>query len=67
MNAQLNLSVQTMQKDTWQEVRTVKWKKSSIRKTQADGRVGTRRALQILAEDNESPKSNPPSYPTHFR
>ena len=34
---------------------------------QADGRVGTRRALQILAGEDEFPRSNPQSYPTHFR
>ena len=34
---------------------------------QADSRVGRRRALQILAGEEESPRSNPESYPTHFR
>ena len=34
---------------------------------QADSRVGRRRALQILAGEDESPRSNPLSYPTHFR
>ena len=34
---------------------------------QADSRVGRRRALQILAGEDESPRSNPQSYPTHFK
>ena len=34
---------------------------------QAESRVERRRALQILAGENESPKSNPNSGPTHFR
>ena len=34
---------------------------------QADSRMGRRRALQILAGEDESPRSNPHSYPTHFR
>ena len=29
--------------------------------------MGRRRALQILAEEDESPRSNPQSYPTNFR
>ena len=33
---------------------------------QADTRVGRRRALQILAGEDESPRSKPQSYPTHF-
>ena len=34
---------------------------------QANSRVGRRRALQILAGEDESPRSNPQTYPTHFR
>ena len=34
---------------------------------QADSRVGRQRTLQILAGEDESPRSNPQSYPTHFR
>ena len=34
---------------------------------QADSRVGKRRASQILARNDESPRSNPESYTTHFR
>ena len=34
---------------------------------QAYCRVGRRRAIQILAREDESPRSNPHSYPTHFR
>ena len=37
------------------------------KKMQADSSVGRRRALQILAGGGESPRSNPQSYPTHFR
>ena len=33
---------------------------------QADSRVGRRRALQVLAEKDESPRSNPQSYPAYF-
>ena len=36
-------------------------------KKQADSRMGRRRALQILAGREESPRSNPSSYSTHFR
>ena len=36
------------------------------RKMQADSRLGGIRALQILGED-ESARSNPHSYPTHYR
>ena len=41
-------------------------KERVIKKMQAASRVGRRRALQILAED-ESPRSNPQLHPTHFR
>ena len=34
---------------------------------QADRKVGRQRALQILAGEDEFPRSNPQSYPTHFR
>ena len=37
------------------------------KKMQADIRVGRRIALKILAEEDESPSSNPQSYPTHFK
>ena len=33
---------------------------------QADSRVGRRRALQIVAGGDESPRSNTQSFPTHF-
>ena len=33
---------------------------------QADSRGRRRRALQILVGEDESPRSNPQSYPTHF-
>ena len=33
---------------------------------QADSRVGRRRALQTLAIKDDSPRSNTPSFPTHF-
>ena len=42
-------------------------KERIIKKMQADRRVGRRSALQILAGEDESPRSNPHSYPTHFR
>ena len=42
-------------------------KERVIKKMQADSRVGRRRALQILAGADESLRSNPQSYPTHFR
>ena len=38
-----------------------------IKTMQAESRVGRRRAFQIMAEENESPKRNPQSYLTHFR
>ena len=34
---------------------------------QAESRVGRLRALQIMAGEDESPRSNPQSYPTHLR
>ena len=37
------------------------------KKVQADSRVGRRTALQTLAGEDESPGSNPQSYPTHFK
>ena len=37
------------------------------KKMQADSRVRTRRALQILTGEDDSPRSDPQSYPTHFR
>ena len=44
----------------------VEIKERVIKKMQADSRVGRRRALQILAGEDESPRSKPQSYPTHF-
>ena len=38
-----------------------------IKKMQAESRVVRRRALQILEGEDESPRSNPHSYPTQFR
>ena len=37
-----------------------------IKKMRADSRVRRRRAFQILAGEDESPRSNPHSYSTHF-
>ena len=34
---------------------------------QADSRLGRRRVLQIMAGEDECPKSNPQSYPTRLR
>ena len=42
-------------------------KERVIWKLQADNRVGKRRPLQILAGEDESPRSNFISYHTHFR
>ena len=42
-------------------------KERVFEKMRADSRVGRLRALQILAGKDESPKSNPQSYPKHFR
>ena len=42
-------------------------KERIIKKMQADSRVGRRRALQFLAWEDESPRSNPQSHYTHFR
>ena len=44
----------------------VEQKKGYI-KTASDSRVRRRRALQILAGEYESPRSNPQTYPTHNR
>ena len=56
----MNLSVQTVEKDTWQGVVTAKWKKIRvINLMQTNSRVGRRRALKILAGEDESPKTNP--------
>ena len=41
-------------------------KERVIKKIQVDNKVRTRRALQILAGEDESPRSNPQSYPPHF-
>ena len=49
INSQMNLIVQTVERDTWQEVMTMKLKKKL-----ADSRVGRRRALLILAGEEES-------------
>ena len=45
----------------------VEIKERVIKKMQADSIVGRRRALQIQAGEDESPISNPQSYPTPFR
>ena len=42
-------------------------KENIIKKLQGDSRVERRRALQILAVEDEFPNINPHSYPTHFR
>ena len=44
----------------------LKKKTGLLKKMQADTRVGRRRALQILAGEEESPRSKPQSYPTHL-
>ena len=44
----------------------VERKKGQLKKMQADNRVVRQRALQILAGEDESPRLNPQSYPTHF-
>ena len=41
--------------------------KERVTKKQADRRAGRKRALEILAGKDESPRSNPRSHPTHFR
>ena len=45
----------------------VEIKKSIIKKMQTDCRVGRQKALQILAREDGSPRSNHQTYPTHFR
>ena len=58
INAQINLSVQPVEKDTWHKVMTVKWIKIRlIIKMQTDSRVGKRASLQILAGEEEFPRS----------
>ena len=41
-------------------------KERVIEKMQANSRVGRQRALQIQAGEDESPRSNAQSFPTHF-
>ena len=41
-------------------------KERLIKKLQANRRVGRQRALQISAGEDESPRSDHQSYPTHF-
>ena len=50
ISSQMNICVQTVEKDTWKIFINVKWqKKRVIEKFQADSSVGRRRSLQILA------------------
>ena len=39
----------------------------AIKHIQAESKVGRRRAIQMLAGEDESPRNNAISYPTHFR
>ena len=45
----------------------IEQKERAIKIFPADSRVGRRIALQILAGEDESPRANPQSNPTHFR
>ena len=68
INAQMNLSVQTEGGHmVGSNNREFYIKERAISKVQADKRVRRRRALQILAGEDESPRSNPQSYPIHIR
>ena len=44
----------------------VEKKEKVIKKIHVNSRVGRRTGLQILAGEDESPRSNTQSYPTHF-
>ena len=44
----------------------VEQKERVIKKMQADCRVGRQIALQIVAGEHESPRSNPTPYPTNL-
>ena len=57
INAWMNLCVQNVEKNTWQEETTVKmkWNYLKFKKMRADSMLGTLRALQILAGGDESP------------
>ena len=44
----------------------VEKKERAIKQMQADSTLGRRRALQIQAGEDESPRSNTQSFPTHF-